>query len=98
LCVQDTPTLLEQFQKLWERRKGTGDPPIKVGVDVVELVAVGQASGVLFEEVEKPRRVSAAVDDINKRWGGTAIYFGTMHGYRHRMDDKIAFGRIPPTV
>ena len=98
LCVQDTPTLLEEFEKLWERRKGRVDPPIKVGVDVTGLVAVGQATGVLFEEAEKPRRVSATMDDINQRWGGMAIYFGTMHGYRHRMEEKIAFGRIPPAV
>jgi len=97
-CVQDTPTLLKQFQTLWRDRADGAGPPIKVGVEVAGLVPATQVSQPLFDEMEKPGRVSRAVDKINHRWGFATIYFGTLHGFRHRMDDKIAFGRIPPEV
>ena len=96
--VQDTPTLLEKFQTLWQQRTPGTDPILKVGVEVGGLVPVTQVPQSLFDELEKPRRVSQAIDKINRRWGASAIYFGSMQGFRHHMDDKIAFGRIPPEV
>jgi DNA polymerase IV len=97
-CVQDTPTLLRKFEMLWRQRGLGGSAPLKVGVEVAELVPAAQVSQALFDEIEKPRRVSLAIDKINRNWGASTIYFGSMHEYRHRMDDKIAFGRIPPTT
>jgi len=97
-CVQDTPTLLEQFQKLWRQRTPGAPPPMKVGVEVAGLVPAAQVSPWLFDKMEKPRRASQAIDKINQRWGASTVYFGSMQGFRHHMDDKIAFGRIPPVV
>jgi DNA polymerase-4 len=97
-CVQDTPTLLAKFQQLWQQRIPTGGRPLKVGVEVSGLVPASQVSQPLFDEIEKPRRASQAIDNINQRWGASTIYFGSMHNYRHHMDDKIAFGRIPATT
>ncbi len=94
-CVQDTPTILAAFHALWLRRSPGGPPPLRVGVEVADLELAEIVPNLLFSEMEKPRRVSWTVDDINRRWGDSTIYFGTMHGFRHRMDDKIAFGRIP---
>ena len=97
-CVQDTPTLLTQFQKLWSRRILNTGPPFKVGVEVAGLVSASQVPRPLFDDMEKPGEVfPRAVDQINQRLGGRrAIYFGLMQDFRHAMDDKIAFGRIPP--
>jgi DNA polymerase-4 len=94
--VQDTPTLLQIFQKLWRQRTFGCHPPLKVGVDVGGLVPSTQVSRSLFDQMEKPRWVSQAIDTINQRWGASTIYFGSMQGFRHHIDDKIAFGRIPP--
>jgi DNA polymerase IV len=96
--VQDTPTLLEKFQKLWQQRTRSTAPILKVGVEVGGLVLETQVPESLFDELEKPRRVSRAIDKINQRWGASTVYFGSMQGFRHHMDDKIAFGRIPPEV
>jgi DNA polymerase IV len=93
--VQDTPTLLGNFAKLWRQRILGSDRPMKVGVEVTGLVPAAQVSQSLFDEIEKPRRVSQAIDKINERWGAATIYFGSMQGFRHPMDNKIAFGRIP---
>jgi DNA polymerase-4 len=97
-CVQDTQTLLEKFQKLWRLRMLGDNPPIKVGVEVAGLLPAAQVSESLFDGIKKTQRVSHAVDKINERWGSAAIYFGSMQRFRHHMDDKIAFGRIPPVT
>lgn len=94
--VQDTPTLLEKFDLLWRRRPPGAEKPKKVGVEVSGLVLMSQVSGMLFAENQRPLRMSEAIDKINLKWGWSTIYFGVMHDFRHSMDDKIAFGRIPP--
>ncbi len=71
---------------------------MKVGVEVGGLIPATQVSEPLFDAIEKPRRVSQTVDKINQRWGASTVYFGPMHNFRHSMDDKIAFGRIPPVT
>ena len=96
--MQDTPALLDKFHQLWKQRTPTHDRPLEVGVEVAGLVPAAQVTPALFDELEKPRRVSQAIDKINQRWGPSTIYFGPMHGFRHAMDDKIAFGRIPSEV
>jgi DNA polymerase-4 len=97
-CVQDTPTLLDKFQKLWRLRILGANTPLKVGVEVAGLLPATQVADSLFDGIKKTERVSHAVDKINERWGSAAIYFGSMQGFRHHMDDKIAFGRIPPVT
>jgi len=97
-CVQDTPGLLQKFKELWRKRPRWEDPPLKVGVVVSDLVPASQVSQSLFEGIEKPRRASHVIDKINQKWGAATIYFGSMQDFRHHMDDKIAFGRIPPVI
>ncbi len=69
---------------------------MKVGLEVSDLVIATCVSLPLFDEMEKPRRVSLAIDKINQRWGASAIYFGSMHDFRHQMDDKIALAESLP--
>lgn len=95
--VQDTPTLLAQFEKLWRRRVYT-HRPLHVGATVTGLVLANQVAQPLFREMEKPQDVSVAIDKINRKWGPMAVYVGSIHDFRHEMDDKIAFGRIPSVV
>jgi DNA polymerase-4 len=97
-AVDDTPTLLQQFYKLWQRRPPGGYPIKKVDVCVGGLVLASQVSRPLFSEVEKLQRVSHTLDKINERWGSSSVYFGPMHHYRQPMENKIAFGRIPDEV
>jgi DNA polymerase-4 len=94
-CVNDTPTLLRQFHKLWQRRSPGSSPVKKVGVTVSGLVLVSHVPRLLFDEDERRQRASQVVDQINERCGSLAIYFGPVHDYRLPMENKIAFGRIP---
>jgi DNA polymerase-4 len=93
--VSDTPTLLQQFDKLWQRRASSGCPIQKVDACVSGLAPTSQVARSLFDEVEKLQRVSQAIDQINSRWGPSTVYFGPVHHYRHPMENKIAFSRIP---
>jgi len=96
--VQDTPTLLRQFDKVWQRRPSDVLPVKKVDVSVTGLLPASQVPRWLFGETEKLRRVSRAIDRINDRWGSSAVYFGSVHDYRQQLEEKIAFGRIPEEV
>lgn len=93
--VQDTPALLENLYKLWDRREPAQAPPLRVGAVVSGLVPAAQVPSHLFRQADQGAHLSQAMDEINRRWGLSSLYFGSMHDYRHQMDDKIAFGRIP---
>ena len=94
-AANDTPTLLGQFYKLWQRHTLGVCRIKKVDVCVTGLVLATQVSPPLFGEIEKLQRVSQTIDKINERWGSSTVYFGPVHNYLQPMENKIAFGRIP---
>lgn len=93
--VDDTPTLLCVFDRLWNRVP-PGGLFKKVEVTVGRLVRASQVPKSLFAEDERPRELSRVIDEAAARHGPNTLYFGSMHDTRWEMDDKIAFGRIPP--
>jgi len=93
--VQDTPTLLETLDRLLAGCTPMPRAPLKVGVTVFGLAPASQVAGNLFEQADRPNHLSHAMDLITSRWGMSSLYVASMHDYRHHMDDKIAFGRIP---
>ncbi|UUO05718.1 type VI secretion protein ImpB [Blastopirellula sp. J2-11] len=94
-CLQDTPSLLLQFEKLWKSRPVSNTPLLKVDVCVSDLRLASQVTRSLFQELEQPCKLSAVLDEITDRWGPSALFFGSIHRYQHAMEEKIAFGRIP---
>lgn len=93
-----TPDLLRAFYDMWAQREPGGAKPMRVGATVLGLAPVDQIPAPLFEEAHQVERLSAAMDRVTKRWGLSSLYIGSMHNCRQRMDDKIAFGRIPDGV
>jgi DNA polymerase-4 len=93
--VQDTPTLLLLLERLWARRPSPPIRPLKVGVTVSGLTQASNVPRSLFSDDSRRQRISAAMDAINERCGASKLYPALMHGFRHQMEDKIAFGRIP---
>lgn len=94
-CVQDTLSILHQFERLWLRRPQNLRGLKKVDVTVSKLEQRSEVSGYLFEEFSESQRLSHALDEISDRWGPNSIYFANTHAYRDVLEDKIAFGRIP---
>ncbi|MEO1009123.1 MAG: type VI secretion protein ImpB [Planctomycetota bacterium] len=96
--VQDTPELLNCFYGLWERQTWRGTRPLQVHAAVGGLVRADGQPGMLFGLERAPAELSRVLDAATDRWGPASLYFGSMHGCSHQMDDKIAFGRIPPSM
>ena len=93
--VQDTPALLECLYGLWERRVARDGRAQQVAATVGGLVLASQTAGMLFAQEPKNTGLSRVMDSAVRRWGPGSLYFGSMHGCSHQMDEKIAFGRVP---
>ncbi|MEM9416600.1 MAG: hypothetical protein AAGA29_14160 [Planctomycetota bacterium] len=94
---QDTITVIEHFERLWRRRPAHAMPvPKKVGITLGGLTPTQSTTGLLFDEPNTRNALGHAIDAINERFGGHAVYMGGMHEVaKLDMPDKIAFGRIP---
>lgn len=93
--VWDTPALLECLYTLWARRRVIDARPQQVGAVVAGLTHAGQTPEMLFGKEHKNTDLSKVMDAAVGRWGPGSLYFGSMHGCSHPMDEKIAFGRVP---
>ena len=93
---QDTMTIIEHFERLWARRPSGIRTPKHVGISVGGLTPVASTPGLLFDQPNARNELGHAIDAINQRYGGHAVYLGGMHDVaKLDMPDKIAFGRIP---
>ncbi len=91
---QDTPSLLRAFGQLWHHRP-PGREPKKVGMVLSDLVPARSATPSLFPDDQKATELSHTVDDVNREFGRSTVYFGTMHGMEDTAPTRIAFTRIP---
>ena len=72
------------------------DPPKKVSVELAGLTPLQQTTGHLFHQADRPQKLSETLDTINRKFGGHKIHPATMQSVAgYKMDDKIAFGRVP---
>lgn len=103
-AVQDTPTILQHFDRLWAQRPTHAFPPHplrqggpkSVDVTLGDLRHRSTCTAPLFEQSQRPLQLSKTMDRINRRFGSHAVHPGSMHSViDYQMDDKIAFGRIP---
>lgn len=101
--TQDTLTITRQFDELWRARPWASRERssshrlsfLQVSMTLSELAPIATATGHLFPEQERLHRLSGVMDVLNQRWGNHTVYLGSLHDFRHTMEDKIAFGRIP---
>ena len=96
-ATQDTPTVLQHFERLWvQRPPHPSDAPRSVSVDLGGLQTAASTTGNLFEQADRPQALSDVMDAINRKFGSHAVHPGSMtEVVDYAMDDKIAFGRIP---
>lgn len=102
-ACQDTQTLLDHFQRLWERRPArlrnpSEHTPVHVSIAVTRLTPAGSTPAPLFPGAQRRQDLSHVIDRLNLRFGKNAVYFAGMHACRQPMDEKIAFSRIPDDV
>ena len=97
---QDTQTLIEGLQKLWNARpKGARyEKPFFVGVTLTELVPDELHTLSLFPEMNRDGsrgRVAMTMDALNQKYGTETLYFGSMQLARAAAPTRIAFTAIP---
>jgi DNA polymerase-4 len=107
--LDDTPTFLKllghELEAL-ERALASGrwnpkrHPPLSVSVTLVNLEPRGSVTADLIPERRRSQEMSAVLDQINKRYGNNALYFGAMQNAvsQHAAPMRIAFGQIPETA
>ncbi len=81
-----TPELVAHARRGVEQIYRGGFLYKKAGVTLLELVPAAPAQGGLFDGLDRPRarRVSEAVDRINKRWGEGTVRYGAEPARRWR--------------
>lgn len=87
----DTLTLLEALQKLWNGFP-KGAKPLAVGVTLYNLVPDHLHNFGMFDE-EKRTGLALAMDKLNAKYGKMAVHFGGVSG--HAAPTRIAFTNIP---
>ena len=91
---QDTLNILRAVGRLWEGRP-PGGVPFKVGMVLSALVPEASATPSLFEDDRRAGVLSHAMDGVNREFGASVVYFGSMFGLRDAAPTRIAFTQIP---
>jgi DNA polymerase-4 len=91
---QDTPGIVRVVADLWKGRPSDREP-FKVGMVLSDLVPARSATPSLFEEDQKATELSHAMDAVNREFGASVVYLGSMFGMRDAAPNRIAFTQIP---
>lgn len=92
---RDDFLLQRLLRRLW--RGCPAAPPISVGVRLDHLASERQHTLPLFanEEQRRRERASAAMDELNLKFGPQTVYPGGLHGVRTAAPTRISFSSIP---
>jgi DNA polymerase-4 len=93
---QDTMTLVNVFQDAW--KQCPDHRPVMVSVALMDLVPEDKRNLTLFDEMYggwKFDRLAQVMDQINAKYGSTALYLGGIHDVRQAAPPRIAFKSIP---
>jgi hypothetical protein len=66
-----------------------------VGIVLGDLVHERSITPSLFPANNKSLAVAKAMDQVNRKFGRYAIYYGGMHGKAEAVTTRIAFGVVP---
>jgi len=91
---EDTPTILRAVSRLWAKKPAEG-VPFKVGLTLADLRPARSATPSLFPEERSQADLSRAMDEVNREFGASVVYFGSMFGMRDEGPTRIAFTQIP---
>lgn len=89
---QDTMTLLEALQNLWENCPP--GKPLATGVTLFDLVP-GHVHNLSFFDDRKREQLSRAIDALNAKYGRDSVYLGGIHEVKNAAPTRIAFNSIP---
>ncbi len=98
--TQDSVTLTQCLQTLWEQRPYDAPNPTKTSVVLSGLIPATSHTPSLFPEENQLRRIQLqlAMDQLNIRYGGRAVYYANSHkaqAAHAAAPMRIAFNHIP---
>lgn len=93
--TSDTLVLTQALTKMLERCPSMKERPLQVSVTLLNLVPEEDHTPSMFEDEERSSALNAAVDELNLRFGKTALYFGDAHSALDSSPARIAFNHIP---
>lgn len=93
--TSDTLVLTEALQKVLDRKPRIKETPLRVSVTLFHLIPEEEHSESLFENEEKSAALLSAIDELNLRFGKSALYFGGAHTALESSPARIAFNHIP---
>lgn len=94
---QDATTFGNAFELAWKRRDFVG--PRQVSVNFTHLQRACEVTPSLFDErqigdvIKDQKRVSEAVDEINKKFGKHSIYLAGIAEAKDSAEERIAFNK-----
>jgi DNA polymerase-4 len=95
-ACQDTMTLVKVFQEAWENCPKY--KPIMVSVALVDLMPEEMQNLSLFGDMYgewKFNRLAKVMDNVNAKYGSSALYLAGIHNVRETAPPRIAFQSIP---
>jgi DNA polymerase-4 len=87
-ATQSTPAVLKVINELWERRDFAR--PLRVGVNLVDLVAPSEHTPSLFED-DFLNPADDTVDQLNARFGRHKVFLASIAHTKERAQERIAF-------
>lgn len=94
---QDTLTLLEMLQKLWQQQPTGAEyqRPFFIGVTLGRLINEDEQQPTLFADPDNRNELSRTLDKLNQKYGHTTLHFAGMLPARESAPTRIAFTQIP---
>lgn len=90
----DSPTAMRLADRLFQDRPLRLEPILQLAFTFSGLVSAESRPISLFPEVEKPVRLTEALDTINDKFGRDTIMVGSMLHAAEQAPDRIPFGRV----
>jgi DNA polymerase-4 len=92
--TDDTLTLINILEQLWQHFPRHGHEPYAVGISFSSLIRSDEYAEQLFQP-EPSSRLNGIVDKLNMRYGKNTVYFGGAHNALSHAPMRIAFNHIP---
>lgn len=90
----DTTTAINLAEQLWKTRPSTLNPILHLAFTFTGLVKYDSQPISLFRELEKPTRLSEALDSVNDKYGRDSIFPASMLNAKETAPDRIPFGEV----
>lgn len=93
--TSDTLHFTRALTTLLSRKPTVKETPLKVSVTLFHLTPEDEHTPSMFDNEEKTSALFSAVDELNLRYGKSALYFGGAHTALESSPARIAFTHIP---